>query len=242
MDDPTFLLQPPGETSENVARVVMNPGDAFNYISPAAWINSAIESLTGTDVIGYFTDWVGGDWAAIYRFGDALHSLADCMQQIGVNIQQGMESLDADWDGNANDSAYNYFTSFAAATSGQQYALNEAGKEYHKAASGAHQVSNALGNILQALVDKAILAGVVAAGSAAFTATGVGAAAGIGGYAAVALIVKDMLNLLNKASLIINTALTTIFGTFGLAMDIAYQGGTPLDVPLPAAPYIPPGA
>ncbi|MEU4562361.1 hypothetical protein AB0F72_28590 [Actinoplanes sp. NPDC023936] len=241
MDDPTVFLQLPGEPDENIARVVMNPGDIFNYASPTAWINSAIEALTGTDVIGYFTEWVGGDWASIYKFGDALYNLAECMQQIGVNIQQGMEFLDSDWDGNANDAAYNYFTSFASAASGQQMALFEAGQEYHKAASGAYHVANALGNILQALGDKAVLAGIVGGASIAFSSTGVGAVAGAGGYVAVAFIVKDMINLINKANLIINTALTTIFASFGLGVDLANQGGAPLNVPLPDVLYTAPG-
>ena len=107
------------------------------------------------------------------------------------------------------------------------------GNAYHKAATGAWQVSNQLGNIAQALADNAILAGLVAGASGALMGTGVGAAVGGAGMGAVTLIVLDMLKLINDASLIINTAGTAIFGVFGETMSLAYQGGDLTSVPLP---------
>ncbi|GAA5188207.1 hypothetical protein GCM10023322_38320 [Rugosimonospora acidiphila] len=239
MDDPTALLTEPGEPDDSVSNGFANPADLFNYVSPSAWINSAIESLTGFDVFGYFTDWVGGDWAAIWKFGDAMGNLAECMQQIGINIQQGMLQLDNRWDGNADDAAFGYFSTLASAASGQQIALRDSREAYHKAAQGAWHLSNQLGNILQALADKAILAGITAAAGTVLAETGIGAVAG---YAAATLIVADMVKLINSASTIINAAITVIVGIAGAGMDLGYKGGNLSAINLPNVAYVAPGA
>jgi len=239
MDDPTAFLTEPAKPDDSISNGFANPLDLFNYVSPSAWLNAAIEKLTGVDVFGWMTDWVSGDWESLWKFGDAMASLAKCMQQIGINIQTGMIQLDASWDGNASDAAYKYFSDLAAATSGQQFPIGKTQESYHKAALGAWQLSNQLGNILQALADKAILAGICAAAGTALIETGVGAVAG---YGAAALIVLDMLQLINDASVIINTAGTVILGLFGGVMDAAYQGGDLTSVPLPATAYSGPGA
>lgn len=239
MDDPTVFLKEPAKPDDSISHGFANPLDLFNYVSPSAWLNAAIEKLTGVDVFGWMTDWVSGDWESLWKFGDAMANLAPCMQQIGINIQTGMLELDASWDGNASDAAYKYFSDLAAATSGQQFPIAKTQESYHKAALGAWQLSNQLGNILQALADKAILAGIAAAAGTALIETGVGAVAG---YGAAALIVLDMLQLINDASVIINTAGTVILGLFGGVMDAAYQGGDLTSVPLPANAYSGPGA
>ncbi|ASW56804.1 hypothetical protein [Plantactinospora sp. KBS50] len=240
MNDATIFLVEPGEPEASISQGFANPLDLFNYLSPSAWINSAIADLTGTDVFGWMTDWIGGDWAAMWKFGDALGHLAECLQQIGINIQAGVIALDASWDGNANDAAYRYFSHLASSVSGQQYALTDLRDRYHKAATGAWQMSNQLGNILQALADKAILAGIAAAAGTITAETGIGALAG---YGTAALIVTDMLKLINQASIIINTAGTAILSFFGIAIDLIYQGGGGLgSIPLPAVSYTPPAA
>lgn len=239
MDDAASFLVPPTEPDQSVSNGFVNPIDIFNYVSPSAWLNAAIAELTGVDVFGWMAEWVGGDWQAIWKFGDAMGSLAKCLQQLGMNIQQGIAVADASWDGNANDAAHQYFSRLAAAVSGQQFALYDIQESYHKAALGAWQLANQLGNILQALADKAIIAGIAAAAGTATIETGVGAVAG---YGVSALMVIDMLNLINKASLIINTAGTVIIGLFATGMDAAYQGGELSTQRLPELAYNPPGA
>jgi len=239
MDDSTAVLREPAEPDDSVSNGFVNPLDLFNFVSPSAWLNTAIESLTGFDVFGYFSDWVSGDWQAMWRFGDAMANLAECLQTIGVNIQQGMFQLDGSWDGNASDAAYQYFSELAAATSRHQMSIRESQQAYHKAAMGAWQLSNQLGNIFQALADKAILAGICSVAGTALIETGVGAVAG---YAATALIVADMLELANRASMIINTAGTVILGLFGAGMDLGYKGGELSVIQLPQVPYTAPGA
>ncbi|GAA2679618.1 hypothetical protein [Actinoplanes palleronii] len=242
MADPTAALVAPGEPDASAADGFPDPGALFNYLSPTYWINATIERTTGKDVIGYLTASIGGDWGPIYQFGDALISMGECVDRVGVNVQQGMLALDSAWDGNASDAAYNYFTSLSSSVNLLRTKLNELGESYHKAANGAWGLANQLGNLLQGLVDNAILAGVIAGGSTALMSTGVGAVAAGPGYVALTLVIADMVVLVNKMSLIINTALTVIMGSFGIGMDIVYQGGSLDDIPLPATAYAPPGA
>ena len=238
MTAPSRFLVDPGEPDESITNGFVNPLDIFNYISPSAWVNDIIEKCTGVDIFGYATDAFTGEWAALYKFGDALGALAQYMQDLGIQIQAGMLKLDGTWDGNANDAAFNYFSNLAAATSGQQTALYEAAKGYHQAAKGAWQLSNQLGNLLQAIADKAIIIAISTAVGTATAETGVGA---VVGYGVAAWQVIELLDLVNKASQIINTAGTVILAAFGGGMDVAGQGGDLSGVPLPSAPYAPPG-
>lgn len=239
MGEAARYLVAPGEPDESITNGFVNPLDLFNYISPSAWVNDVIEKVSGIDIFGYATDAFTGEWAALYKFGDALNSLAQFMQEAGIEVQAGVNEVDKTWDGNAADAAFNYFTGVATATSGQQLALYEAAKGYHQAAKGAWQLSGQLGNLLQAIADKAIIMGISAAIGTATAETGVGAVAGYGvaGWQAI-----ELLELINKASTIINTAGTVILAAFGGGMTMAGQGGDLSAVPLPAAPYAAPGA
>jgi hypothetical protein len=238
MGDAGRFLVSPGEPDDSVTNGFLNPTDIFNYVSPSAWVNDVIEKVSGVDLFGLATETFTGEWAALYKFGDAMASLAQFMQQVGIDVQAGAVELDGRWDGNAADAAYNYFTQLAAATSGQQAALFDAARGYHEAAKGAWQLSSQLGNLLQAVVDKAILVGVSWAAGTATAETGIGAVAG---YGVAAWQAAELLDLINQASTIINTAGTVIGAAFGGGMDVAGQGGSLSAAPLPAAPYALPG-
>ena len=233
----THLVSPtlPDETMTNG---FVNPIDILNYASPTAWINKGIEAATGFDVIGSFMEAVSGDWEAIWKFGEAMGHLADCMAELGIDVQQGMLQLDDSWDGNAADAAYLYFSSLATGISGSQYDFRQIQQDYQQAALGAWQLANQLGNILQAIVD-AWLIGLAAAGAgAAVSATGVGAFAG---YAVAGVQAARIAKLVNDASLKINTAGTAIMAIFATPMTIANRGGDLSNIKLPTAAYTTPG-
>jgi hypothetical protein len=234
MTEATQYLVTVGDPDESVANRFVNPLDAFNYISPSAWVNDIIEKTTGVDIFGYASDAFTGEWVALYKFGDALTNVARAVQQIGIDIQTGAMKADETWNGNAGDAAYTYFSTLAAAVSGQQAALDAAARGYHEAARGAWQLSNQLGNVLQAVVDEAILMGIAAAVGTATIETGVGA---VVGYGMAAYQGVQILKLVNKASQIINTAGVVIMAAFGGGMAIAGQGGDLSAVPLPSTAY-----
>ncbi len=107
-------------------------------------------------------------------------------------------------------------------------------RSYRGAAVGAWELSNQLGNLLQALADRAILAGIAAAAGTVTAESGVGA---VVGYGLTALLVTDMLRTVNKAAVRIQKYGALILGFFGTAMDIFGQGGDLSKVPLPAGSY-----
>jgi hypothetical protein len=234
VEDPTQYLVRPEEPDSALTKGFVNPLDIFNYLSPSAWLNAAIAEVTGFDVIGWMSESVGGDWAAMYRFGDAVGNLGSCLRQLGTNVRQAAFDMDAHWSGNAADAALRYLFDLGGAVSGQQESLDEVKDRYQKAALGAFLLADELGNIAQAMADRAILMGISAAAGALASETGIGAAAG---YGAAALIALDILNLVNRASFKINTFGGSIMGLFGLVLDAGQQGGDLSKVPLPRAGY-----
>ena len=239
MGEAQQYLVEPAEPDDSITNGFLNPTDVFNYLSPSAWINDVIERVSGVDIFGYATDTLTGEWGSLWKFGDSLQNLAQSLQEIGINIQTAAIKMDTGWDGNAADSANAYFTSLASAVSGQQAALYAAAESYHKAAQGAWMLSGQIGNLLQAIVDKAIIVGIAAAAGTATIESGVGA---VVGYGVAALEAVDLLNKVNNASKIINTAGTVIMGSFGAVADFAGQGGDLSAIPLPATPYALPAA
>jgi hypothetical protein len=227
-------LVPPTEPDDSMANDFTNPGDIFNYVSPAAWIADIIERISGWNPFDWATEWLTGEWGEFYKFGTALACVGDFMEQFGAEIQKGELRVDQTWSGNGADAAYNYFTEFASAASQLQFPLKDAGHSYHEAARGIWQLSKQLGNVLQAIVDELILTGLTIAAGAVTAATGVGAFVG-GSMAAYQT--ARLLSLLAKASKIANTALMVIMGLFGGAMAIAGQGGNLSAVRFPEAAF-----
>ncbi|MDI6098178.1 hypothetical protein QLQ12_06120 [Actinoplanes sp. NEAU-A12] len=233
VQDPNAFLTPPTEPDESWTNGFIDPAFLFNYVSPTSWINELINSVTGKDVLGTITESIAGDWSKIWAFGDAMTNVGRWSEQVAVNVQQEILKLDSSWDGNANDAAYNYFTNLAVEISDLRFALTEIGESYRTAAKGAWGLATQMGNMLQALCDMAIAFCLVVAGSALTTSVGVGFA----GYGVAGLMAAEMMAIASKLFLIASTASMAVFGTFGAAMDAAYQGGDLSSVKLPTSPY-----
>lgn len=56
MGEASRYLVEPGEPDDSVTNGFTNPLDAFNYISPSAWVNEIIEQVCGVDLFGWATD------------------------------------------------------------------------------------------------------------------------------------------------------------------------------------------
>ncbi|MBG0564936.1 hypothetical protein [Actinoplanes aureus] len=234
MADARDFLLPPAEPEDSMANGFANPGEFFNYVSPSAWIADIVERISGWNPFDWASEYFTGEWGEFHKFGTTLANLADFMQEIGAGIQANFLEADRSWSGNAADSAFAYFTSLAAAVSSQQFALNEAAHGYHEAARGVWQLSKQLGNILQAMADEAILAGLTAVAGTVTMATGAGA---VVGYSMAAYHAIQILKLAARASKIINTALIVILSLFGGAVALTGQGGDLSAVQLPETSF-----
>lgn len=202
MDDPTRHLTEPQPVEPSDAGGYLNPLNVLDLASPTAWINYGIKELTGYDVLESFVKPFSGDWSAYSRYGDALRHLGPAAQDIGVNIQQELDRVDASWEGNANDSAYNYFNNLAARTSEIQHALYAAAAEYEDAARGIWLLAQQMANIIQSVVDEFVIIAAAMAVGTALIETGVGP---IVGYGLAAWRIAKVYSLITKASTIIQT-------------------------------------
>jgi hypothetical protein len=234
MEDPTRHLVDPGEPQADISNGYADPFDLFGMISPAHWINEFLKELVGWDVIGEMTASFTGEWEAYAKCGAAFDNLGKCMQDVGVNIQQGALDVDRKWSGNAADAAYLYFSEVAAATSSMQLALYEAAERYADASRGIWLFADQVAGILESVVDKAVLAGICAAAGTVLAETGVGAVAG---YGLAALQIAQIIELIGKAGVIIQTAGTVIEGIAGLIMGLANQGGSLKKIQFPGGAY-----
>jgi uncharacterized protein YukE len=230
MDDPTVFLVEPAEPTGSLNDGYVDAFDFLSILSPSNWINQFIIEATGHDPLGAVMSWFAGDWASYGRCGEAYGHLAPCVQGIGMNIQSGAAALDQTWDGHASDAAIAYFSDLAAAVSEMQVALRTASDGYVNAARGVWQLANQAQNILQGIVDAAILGATAAAVGSSLIETGVGAVAGYGlatyQVSKIVTLIGKLLTIESSVNLILNV-------TFGSMLALGDQGGELNGRPLP---------
>jgi hypothetical protein len=233
-DDPTRHLTTPVPQDESVENGFVNITSFLDYVSPAAWINELIEELTGYDVTGTFVKPLAGDWEAMSTYGDALKKVSLCLGEIAYKVQGNALELDRRWHGNAADSAYLYYSGTAASLSSHAQAVHQAGVQYQKLAVDMWQLAEQAKGLLQAMGDKALLAAAYAAAGTVAAETVVG---GMIGYALAAAEVVKILQLINKCSIIVQSANIAI-GAFASSLAIIFKEIEDLGgIPTPGAAY-----
>ncbi len=234
MDEPTRHLVPPEAPEPSISAGYADPFDFFSILSPTDWIASFLKEITGWDPLGWISGSFMGEWEAFAKCGIAYSNLARACQDLGVNIQEGELQLDASWEGNANDAAHAYFCDLASKVSAMQFALDAAADNYANAARGAWLFSNQVKNVLEAIIDSAVIAATCTAAGTALIETGVGA---VVGYGLAALEVARIIRLLASAAKIIQVAGLVIEGFAGAIMNLADQSGSLAKHPLPGIAY-----
>ncbi|MFI5493529.1 WXG100 family type VII secretion target [Actinoplanes sp. NPDC051859] len=79
----------------------------------------------------------------------AIANLGDALQDIGINTASGNLDLDNQWDGNASEAAYVYFTQLGATLSEQRQSLTGLAESYQKAAEGTFRIAESFSGILK---------------------------------------------------------------------------------------------
>jgi hypothetical protein len=206
----------------------------FDLISPAAWVNEALNATVGWDVLGYCSTWVAGDWEAYARFGGALENLAAYSQALGAKVQRGAIAADRDWHGNAADATYMYFSDLAAKISAQQIPLREISGDYAEAARGVWMNAQQAQGLIQQALDKVIIAGVSAAAGTVTAKTVIGP---VVGYALAAWQVTEIIKLIDRASTIAQRTITFVQTIAGIIFARTNVGGDLSNHPLPSSGY-----
>ncbi|MEU4626857.1 hypothetical protein AB0G04_43625 [Actinoplanes sp. NPDC023801] len=188
---PEQYLKPPDD-AENPP----NKAGIFEYISPSAWILKGLEIIVGRDPVTETQTKMFGDWEAIGRMISVMNNASLAMHDIAINVQSGATALPGLWQGNAGDTAYQYFTDLATAIDELRPAFAAIAEEYRIMTDAVWAAGDALGGVIKAMCDAALLASAAAVGGSATSWTGGGAAIG---YGIAAIAATDVLLLWGQA-------------------------------------------
>jgi uncharacterized protein YukE len=211
-----------------------------DYLSPTWWINQVLNDTIGVNPIEYVNQVVVGDWSGFARCGTMWAQLASAADDIGDNLDNGLRWLAADWQGKAGDAAMHYFDYAGKALRSHADVFRVLHDKYVEVARGVWLCSRTLADIIKAIMDTALVAGLAVLAAATLSWTGIGA--GIS-WSVAAWQCSRILKLWGEASAAIATTQTLITGFVGMATspdDVTLREITPL--PMPAVDYDHPGA
>lgn len=137
-------------------------------ISPTYWLNKVIGMVMNafgcpTSPIDWLTQQVAGDWDAFGKASNAFTKLGAFYSKDGQLITADSGALFRGWDGDAADSAENYFAALAQAFTDQEPALSALGDRYGQLATGMHLGGLSLGSLIPIFTDALLVAAAAAA-------------------------------------------------------------------------------
>jgi len=232
------LSDPAARTEEILGQPFSNPGSVLDWMSPTHIVNEFVSQIVGYDIFAEAAKVFSGDWELVWQCAGAYRNLADAMQDIALNVSHGNVELDACWNGNAGDAAYQYFAGLSAAISAQQMALNQLAASYEKAAEGTYRIADMVANLMKDIFDAALVGVVAASAGTATIETGVGFVTGWGIAAYEAFKIAEAAD---KAKKLIATASTLISTVVGEIQAASASTGTLTQHPLPGGAYRHPG-
>lgn len=201
MDDPSAALTAP------VAEDLFPGGVDFflhigDLISLGHWAILAIDKMGGPNIAEEIGEWFAGDWSEVMKSKDALDNLAAFCDRASYGVDAELTTLTSGWSGEAATAAATYFSHLADQLDVQASNFRDIANQYQGTAFGVKELANAVGSLVESLVDYAIMAGVSLAAAAASSWTIVGGIAGgaSAGYAIVrgAKVVAEILEIRAK--------------------------------------------
>ncbi len=236
MTSPSQELKPPNAPEPVPDTVKFWVGG--NFISPAYYISQIIEKFTGMDVFEWASSQVAGDWEAVRRAADAAGNLSRFNTAFHDSVKSDWTNcVGESWHGNAAASAHSYFDNLAGAVQFQVRSIEEMEHHLTNIANSMADLTSALGDILQELVDLAVVAAIESAVASAdpepITKTGA--------IAALALTVVKIGLAINKMWSKIGIAYIAITGLGATTLELVSQTTPETLPPLPQSTYDHPG-
>jgi uncharacterized protein YukE len=188
---PEQNLKPPEDPDDPT-----NKAGIFEYVSPSSWILKGLNVIVGRDPVTEIQEKMFGDWESLGRMISVMTNAGLALHDVAVNVQSGATSLQGFWQGNAGDTAYRYFTDLASAVDQLRPAFTAIADEYRIMTDAVWAAGDALGGIIKAMCDAALISSAAAVGGSATSWTGGGAAIG---YGIAALAATDVLYLWGQA-------------------------------------------
>lgn len=232
--DPARFLNAPGQPQE-----FTDPMKLFNvasdFLSPTWWINQVLNDTIGVNPLEFISHHFIGDWEGFARCGLVWENASKATGAIGENIKYGLSWLAADWQGNAADAAVHYFDYTRRALDSHRDVFHRLHEKYLEVARGVWNCARSLADLLKALLDKAIIAGLAVLAGWLTSWTGVGA--GIS-WTFAAYECKRIVDLWGDATRLISGTQAAIEGFVGFLQSQDAQVLQEIQpVPMPATDY-----
>lgn len=188
-DSPATVLTDP-TASDPVPDLLENVIGISQYISVSYWVGQAIDLVFDVNPFEWVAREFAGDWELVQKAGVAMENLGAFNDEFARVISAQLTTVGEGWQGNAADSANEYFTGLANAIRDQQDTLNAMGREFKQSAVGMYETANAIKGMLETLLDLLIAIGLELAAAAATSWTVIGPI--LSGAAAAATIGKAL--------------------------------------------------
>jgi hypothetical protein len=232
--EPASHLKAPGKPDEfHSPFELLN--QASDLISPTYWVNEILNAATGFNPMDKAKEYFAGDWESYAKCGVVWENLGKLCADIAKNIDAGNGELDATWDGNSADAAFNYFKALADRCDELQSDLDTLKTQYGIVSHGVWSTAEAVGAILGQIGDMAATAAISAAAGTLLSWTGWGAAVG---YGLAAVEILRIIDLWGDATKLVNEAQLITNGAVGVLETVGGElSGKLHNFPLPGGAY-----
>ncbi|WP_308297184.1 WXG100 family type VII secretion target [Streptomyces sp. ISL-24] len=160
------------------------------------------------------------DWESFAECASVWQNIGKACDGVAQNLKSGNASLDATWDGNAADAAYNYFDELAKRMTGCRDTLNSLHSTYEHLAHAAYSTAEAINGVLGGIIDGLIIVGIELAAGTALSWTGAGA---LVGYGLAALQITRLIKMWGDATQTISQAQTIVNGGVGILEQLGAE-------------------
>ncbi|WP_406481128.1 hypothetical protein [Streptomyces platensis] len=161
-------------------------GTALDITSPSAWVMEGIKLIFGWDILGDVSQWLVGDWQSYIDCAGAWDNLAKFCGSVAENVSHGNYVLDATWNGNAANTAFDYFDALSEKLSGAQKSFEDLRDNYLMLSRAIFGFAETVKSGIADILDMALEVGIAAAAAAAEAGTGIGAIAAVANLAFIA--------------------------------------------------------
>jgi hypothetical protein len=218
-DDPTRHLTPPEPEQATLQNGFGDLTYLLDYFSPSAWLFTIVKEVSGVDILDEVLAPLVGHWDKLSAYGDALNKLSLCLDETGTNVRNTTNALRPRWEGNAADAAYAYFDAAAGSLTAHAALLATAQAEYRDVAREMWTICESMKDIIEAILDDALIIAIYEAAGTLTAETGVGAVIG-NGLATLQII--ELVKKLHRAFVILRTA-KAVIDSFDSAAKIFSQ-------------------
>ncbi|MER5947728.1 hypothetical protein ABT127_16870 [Streptomyces sp. NPDC001904] len=145
-----------------------------DILSPSAIVSKGLEFAFDFNPVDEAKQAIAGNWEEYAECAKAWAGLNEFCTDLASNIRAGNKGLDSAWSGNTADSAYVYLESLAKDVEALGATFDELKDNYEVVTDGVWHAAEACGDLLNGILDTALLVGITAAAGASTSFTLVG--------------------------------------------------------------------